>query len=385
MNIAQRISVSPETWLIGRCFAVHTSKDSNPDLSIDIGSIKNWQKFQEDVLFHRVSAHVYGAIREQQDVPSDLLRILKSSAEKDAKNSLRQSLAIVQVNELLNSSGIQPVHIKGPVLAHMIYRSVAMKNSRDLDILVDVDRALEAFSILEANGYRLRQSNKIVPPKAKAALVRNRKDATLIGPDKILLELHWRLDPFAKRLLSYETEEIPFVMGHEVHCLALKDNFAYLCLHGSIHNWQRLKWLFDAYALWIFMGREVQQSALAHMKSMGCERAAYQMFRLAQIYLGTDKVPNIQEKDNFSVSIAAHTIESGKQGISKYMQIGKMLTWPVTQISLFRRWYHVFYVFRSFSVSTENILRFPMRKGNDWIYWLIRAPLFVQKILKQEN
>ena len=70
----------------------------------------------------------------------------------------------------------------------------------------------------------------------------------------LFLELHWRLTsnpllmPTDAATLWSRSEQVR-VAGANLSTLPDEDLFLYLCVHGSVHMWFRLKWLVDIAAL----------------------------------------------------------------------------------------------------------------------------------------
>ena len=68
--------------------------------------------------------------------------------------------------------------------------------------------------------------------------------------------------------------------------LGEEDLFAYLCMHGALHWWHRLKWLADINALLVASGSDVER-LIGSAKARGAGRAAAQALRICQRLLGT--------------------------------------------------------------------------------------------------
>ena len=75
--------------------------------------------------------------------------------------------------------------------------------------------------------------------------------------------------------------------GAGLHTLDEEDLFAYLCMHGALHWWNRLQWLADINAL-LTAAREGDVERLIHAaEARGAGRAAAQALLLCQRLLGT--------------------------------------------------------------------------------------------------
>jgi hypothetical protein len=67
------------------------------------------------------------------------------------------------------------------------------------------------------------------------------------------IELHWRLflNPHAmtETLIMEASRVVPLTESEGLRTLGEEDLFAYLCMHGALHWWYRLKWLADINAI----------------------------------------------------------------------------------------------------------------------------------------
>jgi hypothetical protein len=133
----------------------------------------------------------------------------------------------------------------------LAWRSIALKRSIDIDILVDPDRYAEACALLLESGYRC------VPPYpgdlpiplilryarlAKDSVWRNRRRG-------ITVELHLRLTGNPALLpgvgVRSPAQVVEIAPGIALPTLARDELFAYLCVHGALTAWSRLKWPAD--------------------------------------------------------------------------------------------------------------------------------------------
>ena len=106
----------------------------------------------------------------------------------------------------------------------------------------------------------------------------------------IQLELHWRLflNPYAmaEDSLMANSRVVPLAGTRGLRTLGEEDLFAYLCMHGALHWWHRLKWLADINALLGAPGSDVER-LIGAAKARGAGRAAAQALQLCQRLLGT--------------------------------------------------------------------------------------------------
>src|SRR3954452_23602598 len=98
---------------------------------------------------------VQDALRQADaDVPHDGSEPLRARLDEIAIAGLHHLETTARVTGTLLQHGIMAVPFKGPTLALLLYGSVAMRSSTDVDLLVSPSRALAARRILERQGFR---------------------------------------------------------------------------------------------------------------------------------------------------------------------------------------------------------------------------------------
>ena len=160
----------------------------------------------------------------------------------------------VRLEALFRARAIPVVFLKGVALAQLAYGSISSKHGRDIDLLVPESAALEAWRLLEAEGYGLGAGLEGLGPAQRRAVVRYSPELEFIHRgDRLPLDLHWRptqnpalLDT---RGIWERTQPVAFEGGRQLPTLGETDLFAYLCAHGGMHAWARMKWLADVNAL----------------------------------------------------------------------------------------------------------------------------------------
>lgn len=177
--------------------------------------------------------------------------------------------------------------IKGPVLAVLAYSDPVLRLSRDVDLLVDPERALEADRSILAAGYRRDDPDFELNPHQLDLYRRIRcQFGYRTEGFGTRIELHWRLTS-NPMLLPLRTDALwrrptaVAVAGTEFATLADGDLFLYLCVHGSTHAWFRLKWLADIGALLRRMQGDALAGIAAHARALGVERPFHQALILA--------------------------------------------------------------------------------------------------------
>ncbi len=176
--------------------------------------------------------------------------------------------------------GIQFIPLKGPLLSQRIYGDATFRRYHDLDILIDLKDFSIVYDYLLQKGY---QPDLILPndEKSKQSQYNYAKHVLFIHRQtKVIIEIHWKIFDEMKSfnldfdsLLAHTTTNQVF-MNREFRILNKEYDLLYLLLHGSIHRWNRLKWLIDIND---------------YLKCIGCDRL--KIINLAQKYKVATIIP----------------------------------------------------------------------------------------------
>lgn len=179
-------------------------------------------------------------------LPQAARRMLQEHAESGARRALYLSRELIRLLRRLSDAGIDCVPLKGPVLAEMVYGSVALRRFLDLDILVDEADLSRTLVLLEQDGFR----PAFPHPQWIRQLTRDAEHhVALRAPcSKYQVEIHFRLlSPLQHGTwkLSQLTDMLTPHTFHGAHISTLSPEalIVYLCLHGDGHMWSRLEWV----------------------------------------------------------------------------------------------------------------------------------------------
>jgi hypothetical protein len=191
-----------------------------------------------------------GAGRDRDEYPPPALATLRARA---SRNTARQLLLVAELRDVLGafeSHGIQAVPFKGPALAAAVYGNVALREARDLDLLVRRADVPAAERVLLERGYRREDR---LTRAAEGVQLAHGCDLELRRPDGLMVELHWavlhRYFSFPIETTCWERLTRASLLGREVPSLAPEDLLLVLCGHGAKHCWERLVWVCDVAAL----------------------------------------------------------------------------------------------------------------------------------------
>jgi len=174
-----------------------------------------------------------------------------SFPEAKAQHLLKLN-TFLAISDLFFREGIPFIPQKGPVLSFRIYGDPLVRTYNDLDFLIDSERIPEAFRLLSKGGFRASSYEFPEEECRRALLMRHVNELYLWNPDlETGIELHWDLTGVmlpGQAGQSGIIEENSTVLGFEgrdYRVLNQELELLFLVIHGSLHGWNRLKWLLD--------------------------------------------------------------------------------------------------------------------------------------------
>lgn len=213
----------------------------------------DWREVERTAQRHQVQGLVYDRLSTTAALPQALRERWARQARNRVKVNLLQARASRELQALLNDANIPNLVIKGLPLAFSAYGSLSLKRSCDIDLLVERINAPRAIALLAARGWLPTATGSPLDRRQTQAIIRRFKEISLQDVNGIAVDLHWDLVSTAAALGHLDPFEHPRTVeidnvGHVV-TLPRRDEFAYLCVHGALSDWSRLKWLADVNAL----------------------------------------------------------------------------------------------------------------------------------------
>jgi hypothetical protein len=208
--------------------------------------------FLETVQRHKLVPHLYPVLKNHcGNVPDTVLRRFQQLFRTHHLHVLKLSGELVGISKLFAANNIPWLSIKGPALSVQLYGDMAMRQSGDLDILVDkkdLDRVIE---IIMQAGFVPVVDHARFTEKQVVFIRKYYKDVVFKHPSSnVTVELHWLIDNDRKILLNkgfFNANNICLIPigNHKIPTFSDEFNRLYLCMHGSHHAWYRLFWLWD--------------------------------------------------------------------------------------------------------------------------------------------
>jgi len=245
LNIEELLKTKPELALI---IQILSPENRNPSGSIPLAPFSkgglNQGEFIRLVKHHRLDSILFQKIESLNiDLPTKLKQKLEQINKRNKMRMLKLTSELIRIHQIFTENNIDYISLKGPALSQQIYGDYTIRSSRDLDILVNPKKILEAKILLESIGYKTQD-------KYTKLSKFNDKEVKFFNSEKnTLVELHHRLFnnkylfPFSSEILN----NIRFIKLNtvEIPSLSDTDNFLYIATHAAAHNWSRLVWAID--------------------------------------------------------------------------------------------------------------------------------------------
>jgi hypothetical protein len=243
------LTPNPEFNLLLACCASTSSTGQANRIQNLLASPINWNRWLSLVDHHRVVPQVYRALAElQESLPDETRDALHKRYQDNARKTLWFTGELLRIVPQLESSGIETMPCKGPVLAQFLYGEVTQRQFGDLDILVrpcDVPRARTALLAL---GYK--PGIELTPRRERDYIASGYEYSFHGAHGPHLLELQWHILP---RFYSVDFNIADFfdradeirVGGHAMRTLRAQDLLLVLCAHAAKHVWTQHSWLCD--------------------------------------------------------------------------------------------------------------------------------------------
>ena len=249
------MAISPEFRLAAACAIWPPSDRRLAAIRNATSETLDWPRFVRVAQRHRVLGLVQdGLKRVPPAVPAGIVQEISTRSAQMLRESLAMADEALRLQRLFNEADIPVLFVKGASLAMLAFGTLGLSIGQDIDLLVPFKALPKASAMLMDEGYRRYDPPPEISDAQLRLVLRLRRDFGFIHKETgIQLELHWRLflNPYAiaEDSLMANSRVVPLAGTRGLRTLGEEDLFAYLCMHGALHWWHRLKWLADINAL----------------------------------------------------------------------------------------------------------------------------------------
>ena len=199
-------------------------------------------------------------------MPDEQAAALRARSVANAHICLRRTAHLVALHGLFREQQIDLRIFKGIPLAITAFRDPTLRDAGDIDLLVAEKDIFKAAEILQNQGYARFEPQARLTPRRLRSYLAHQKDFSYEHPASgMVIDLHWRLfrNSFlpANARLEEVGEDWIHLGSERIPTLPPLRLLVYLCVHGALDGWLRLKWLADIGALLHTMTPEQLTSA----------------------------------------------------------------------------------------------------------------------------
>ena len=326
--------------------------------------------------------------------PAATAERLASQALGIARRALSQAVESSRLQGLLDAAGIPNLVLKGAAVEMLAYGQLGRKDAWDIDLLVSPGAVQAAREILEHEGYALAQPEGLRPAQFKTFVELARECEFSHRQNGMTVELHWRLADGPVLLpgmsVASPSQSVTLTETLRLRTLAPEELFAYLCVHGAMHGWSRLKWLADLGAL---MGGESPESVeylYRRSLALGAGLCSVQALLLCERLLSVPMPPALPDELHRSrraawlVRIGLKTMVGGgeRELEARPFASARIL---LAQFALCGTWPNVIAQLRYRALSVHDRVHAPLPRGLRFLYPVLRAPLWLWRRLAKAS
>lgn len=383
-------TLSRELWLVLAC------ADRNAVKAKALAEqAVNWDVFVEMAIHHRVYPLAYQTLRSltEKVVPIQVLECLQKKYQANAWQALQMAGETVRVVRQLLNGGIHTAVLKGGVLAMRLYGDVALRPSRDIDLLVKANDLEKADSLLLKLGYRREHPGYLMTSRRWKIYLENNRHFTYVHQKTgIQLELHWKIGHVGMEMpnITENTVSVAEMAGCRLPVLADEEWFLFLVQHGACHSWFRLRWLCDI-AVFMRQGDRLNWEKVIELAE------DYGMCHvLQQAVILANRLLDVPIPSFFSAgfSIGSKAMRLAEQAVPFFRETNydpSTVAWSQElyyrakeyQICLRTGWRNKLqFILLHFGASESDILRFPLPDSLYSLYYFVRPFTWLERRLK---
>jgi hypothetical protein len=162
--------------------------------------------------------------------------------------NLAMAAEALRLQRLFDEARLPVLFVKGSSLAMLAFGNLGLSGSQDIDLLVPREALLAATELVARAGYRRSDPPPGISDAQLRQLLPLRRDLGFVHQTTGLpIELHWRLfgnlHAMAEDAIMAASRNVLLTDTMGLHTLGDEDLFAYLCMHGALHWWNRLNGL----------------------------------------------------------------------------------------------------------------------------------------------
>ncbi|HJT21522.1 MAG TPA: nucleotidyltransferase family protein [Nitrospira sp.] len=240
---------SPEARLLVWCARTTVPESVSMRIRETAGGQINWPLVLDLAWFHGVGTLMHRTLSSvcADLVPSLAMNALRQRSQAEALANRALTRELTALYDAFKENGVPVIAFKGATLAAVAYGNIELRDFGDLDFIVPQRRLADAQRVLWSKGYRPQDASRETFHQSHAD-----EPYHLFVKKNVpgYVDLQWVMahEAFAFRLDRpdiWDRRASVSVDGKSVCSLAVEELLIVLCVHGSKHAWERLKWVVD--------------------------------------------------------------------------------------------------------------------------------------------
>jgi hypothetical protein len=334
----------------------------------------------------RVAGLVHsGLARAGAKLPTEIARSLAERALEIAQRGLAHAVESSRLQGALDAAGIGNLVLKGAAVEMLAYRELGRKDAWDIDLLVSPADVQAALSALRGAGYELVEPANLTSAQF-STFVGLARECELFNRQKAMhVELHWGLADgpvlLAGMSVASPAQWVAVTETIQLRTLAPEELFSYLCVHGAMHAWSRLKWLADLAALISHEAPVAIEALYWRSRGLGAGVCSAQALLLCEQLLSTPLDPGFTAHlrgVRGAPRLAALALQMMAGGGDRELDDRPFSAARIlrSQLALGGTWRAALAQLRYRMVSVYDRVHTPLPKGLRFLYPVLRAPLW---------
>ncbi|MCX7861677.1 MAG: nucleotidyltransferase family protein [Bacteroidales bacterium] len=298
---------------------------------------------------------------------------IKEAIQKEYHNRKLHNLLLFNEWKKINSFANSKVNIylfKGIALSDQIFGDITVRPTRDLDLWIHFNDLTIIDYLLKDIGYKRIKPATELNYLQKKYIHRHIHHFTYINEQKVVVELHWQLFT-PKKLYPFDEHFFHTKKSHLLHHYANEWLLQYLIVHGSLHHWFKLFWLYDVH--WLISHHTIQWQIFDNLTDkLNNQRLVNVAFYLSQKLFDTD-IPKEIALNKTERKIAEYCVKSIYLNENYLLFKGLKRFKRIYYLSLLKKnWKFKLNVWVAPFTTTEDWKILPLPSGLFWLYYILR-------------
>lgn len=322
-SYTRQIPLGMEAELLVWCARTRIAEDLMARIRQKLQEPLGWTNFLQMAEYHGVEPLLCASLSKVAPdlVPAEALIHLRQKVQ--VGGLLNRSLAqeLIKLCNEFALRGVPVIPIKGATLATVAYGDLGLRDFTDIDLLVPESSVGDAQAILVTLGYERRD------------MVDEQSDEHDDGPHQVFVkrrslcrvDLQWVM---AHQHFAFQLDRPEFwarqvsvaFENRTVPGLAPEDLLIVLCVHGSKHAWDHLKWVCDVAELLRTHPNMDWDSVLSSSSAWGCQQLVMMGLSIAHRLLDAPLPDEVLarlggEVEVLSQRMPATLLEDSREGV----------------------------------------------------------------------